>query len=49
VKREERIVFTNARNAPINPYKTSLNNQKTVRTISGEWSRVRKEAGIALT
>jgi len=49
VKREERIALTNARTAPINPYETSLNNQKAVRTISGEWLMVRREDGIALT
>jgi len=37
MKREERIALINARNAPINLHRTPLNNQKTVRTINGEW------------
>jgi len=36
MKREERIAIINARNALINPHETPLNNQKTMRTTSGE-------------
>jgi len=38
----------NARNAPINSHKTPSYNQKQNNEDSGEWSRIRREAGIAL-